>query len=132
MSPVLSKQTGSSPSCRQALMAHSPLLPPPMMATFFVMLRFTTSFCLGTASDSGAEQPGVRLCKTLTLVHQRGPKQERQPLKSLSGLQSHCCPPPGLDLISAGFCTSVVYCGPLDALRRDPTECQGTSKSPCP
>lgn len=42
MSPVLSKQTGSSPSCRQALMAQSPLLPPPMMATFFAMLRFTT------------------------------------------------------------------------------------------
>lgn len=42
MSPVLSKQMGSSPSCRQALMAHSPLLPPPMMATFFAMLRSTT------------------------------------------------------------------------------------------
>lgn len=38
MSPLLSKQTGSSPSSRQALMAHSPLLPPPMMATRLAML----------------------------------------------------------------------------------------------
>lgn len=37
MSPLLSKQTGSSPSSRQALMAHSPLLPPPMMATRLAM-----------------------------------------------------------------------------------------------
>lgn len=37
MSLLLSKQTGSSPSSRQALMAHSPLLPPPMTATRLAM-----------------------------------------------------------------------------------------------
>lgn len=79
MSPVLSKQTGSSPSCRQALMAHSPLLPPPMMATFFAMLP---GLCLGTASHSGAERTAVQMCKTLTLVR----SQDGQHLKSLSGV----------------------------------------------
>lgn len=52
MSPVLSKQMGSSPSCRQALMAHNPLLPPPMMATFFAMLPSTTGSLPG---DSAGE-----------------------------------------------------------------------------
>lgn len=121
MSPVLSKQTGSSPSWRQALMAHSPLLPPPMMATFFAMLRSTPALCLGTAPDSGAELPGVQLCKTLTLVKEV-PSKRGSPSNVCLGLQSHCCPPPGVDLASAGFCTTVVL--PVDALRRNPTEYQ--------
>lgn len=69
MSPVLSKQTGSSPSCRQALMAHSPLLPPPMMATLFAIL----GVCLGTVPGSVVEGQGEQLCKILTLCAKGDP-----------------------------------------------------------
>lgn len=41
-----------------------------------------------------------------------------------------CCPLSGVDLASAGLCTTEVL--PLAALRRNPSEHQGASKSPCP
>lgn len=91
MSPVLSKQKGSSPSWRQALMAHSPLLPPPMMATFFAMLRSTIALLPGDSVGQGTELPGVRVCKTLILAKEV-PSKRGSPSKVCLGLQSHCSP----------------------------------------
>lgn len=68
----------------------------------------------------------MQLYKTLALVHQRGPKQERQPLKSLSGVAKPLLFPTrfGLDQ-----CRGLHYCGVASGCLE---ECQGTSKSPCP
>jgi len=67
MSLVLSKQTGSSPSCRQALMAQSPLLPPPMMATFFAMLPSAAASLPGDSAGEWGRGRWAEPCKTLAL-----------------------------------------------------------------
>lgn len=57
------------------------------------------------------------------------PSKRGSPSKVCPGLQSHCCPPPGLDLTSAGFCTTVRL--PLNGLRsaREPQNLPAHAKS---